>query len=71
MEGMPIAPFLLFTTIGAGLWTALLASAGYWLGANFRQVEAYLDPASYGVLAVMVVLYVWRVGTQKGQRATT
>lgn len=71
MEGMPLAPFLLFTTIGAGLWTALLASAGYWLGANFRQVETYLDPASYVVLAVIVVLYVWRVVTHKGQRAPT
>jgi membrane protein DedA with SNARE-associated domain len=68
---MPLAPFLLFTTIGAGLWAALLASAGYWLGANFRQVEAYLDPVSYGVLAVIVVLYVWRVVTHKGQRAPT
>jgi hypothetical protein len=47
----PLAPFLLFTTIGAGLWTALLASAGYGLGANFRQAEAYFDPSSYVVLA--------------------
>jgi membrane protein DedA with SNARE-associated domain len=70
IEGMPVVPFLLFTTIGAGLWTAILASAGYWLGANFRQVEGYLDPALYGVLAVIVVLYVWRVITHKGQRAS-
>lgn len=71
IAGMPLAPFLLFTTIGAGLWTALLAYAGYWLGAQFRQVEAYLDPASYVVLAGLVVLYVWRVITHKGQRGTT
>ena len=71
IEGMPLAPFLLFTTIGAGLWTALLASAGYGLGANFRQVEAYLDPTSYVVLAVIVGLYVWRVVTHKSQRTTT
>jgi membrane protein DedA with SNARE-associated domain len=71
IEGMPLAPFLLFTTIGAGLWTTLLASAGYGFGANFRQVEAYLDPASYVVLAVLVGLYVWRVVAHKGQRATT
>jgi membrane protein DedA with SNARE-associated domain len=71
IERMPLAPFLLFTTIGTGLWTAILTSAGYWLGANFRQVEGYLDPASYGVLAVIVVLYVWRVVTHKGQRSAT
>jgi membrane protein DedA with SNARE-associated domain len=63
IEGMPLSPFLLCTAIGAGLWTALLASVGYGLGANFRQVEAYLDPASYVVLAVLVGLYVWRVVT--------
>jgi membrane protein DedA with SNARE-associated domain len=71
IEGMSLATFLLFTAIGAGLWTALLAYAGYWLGANFQQVETYLDPASYVVLAIIVVLYVWRVVTHKGQRGTT
>lgn len=70
LEGMPLVPFLLYTTLGAGLWTALLTLAGYWLGANFRQVEAYLDPASYVVLAGIVGLYIWRVVTHKGQRAT-
>ena len=68
IEGMALAPFLLYTTIGTGLWTAVLASAGYWLGANFQQVEAYLDPVSYVVLAVIAGLYVWRVVTHKGQR---
>jgi membrane protein DedA with SNARE-associated domain len=69
IEGMALVPFLVYTTIGAGLWTAVLACAGYWLGANFQQVEAYLDPASYVVLAGLAGLYVWRVITQKGQRS--
>jgi membrane protein DedA with SNARE-associated domain len=71
IEGMALVPFLCYTAMGAGLWTALLTCAGYWLGANFRQIEVYLDPASYVVLAGLVVLYIWRVVTQKGQRATT
>jgi membrane protein DedA with SNARE-associated domain len=66
IDGMPLALFLLYTTIGTGLWTALLTLAGYGLGANFRQVERYLDPASYVVLAVIVVLYVRRVIKHKG-----
>jgi membrane protein DedA with SNARE-associated domain len=65
MERMPLAIFLLFTAMGAGLWTTLLVAAGYGLGANFRQVEAYLDPASYVVLAVLVGLYVWRIVTHQ------
>ena len=71
IETMPLVPFLLFTTIGAGLWTALLTLTGYWLGANFRQVEAYLDPVSYVVLASIIAIYVWRVVTHKGQPTTT
>jgi membrane protein DedA with SNARE-associated domain len=71
MHGMSLALFLLYTTMGAGLWTALLTLAGYGLGANFHQVATYLDPVSYVVLAVIVVLYLWRVVTHKGQRATT
>lgn len=71
IQGMPLVPFLLFTAIGAGLWTALLAFAGYLLGRNFHQVEAYLDPVSYVVLAVILVFYVWRVVTHKGQQVAT
>jgi hypothetical protein len=44
---------------------------GYRLGANFRQVEAYCGPVSYVVLAIIVVLYLWRIVTHKGQSATT
>ena len=69
MARMPLVPFLGYTTLGAGCWAAVLTGAGYGLGANFRQVEAYLDPASYVVLAIIVGLYVWRVVTHKGPRA--
>jgi membrane protein DedA with SNARE-associated domain len=71
IQGMPLVSFLLFTAIGAGLWTALLAFAGYLLGRNFHQVEAYLDSVSYVVLAVIVVFYVWRVVTHKGKHVAT
>jgi membrane protein DedA with SNARE-associated domain len=71
IEGMALVPFLCYTVLGTALWTALLTGAGYLLGANFRQVETYLDPASYVVLAGIVGLYIWRVVTQKGPHATT
>jgi membrane protein DedA with SNARE-associated domain len=62
---MNLAPFLLFTAIGAGLWTALLASLGYLLGENFGKVEEYLDPVSYFIVAALVGLYVMRVLTHR------
>lgn len=61
IDRMRPASFLACTTAGAGLWATLLASLGYFLGANFRRVEEYLDPASYVVLALVVTLYVVRV----------
>jgi membrane protein DedA with SNARE-associated domain len=58
---MNLAPFLACTAAGAGLWVALLAALGYFLGANFRRVEEYLDPASYFVIGAIVTIYVVRV----------
>lgn len=66
MEKMSLAPFLLYTTIGAGVWTALLATAGYLLGSNFTQAEKYLDPVSWVVLGVIMIAYVVRVIRHKG-----
>ncbi len=62
---MNIAAFLFYSAIGAGLWTALLASAGYLLGAKFEDVGKYLNPASYFVLAAIVVIYLKRVFAAK------
>lgn len=58
---MNLASFLLFTTIGAGIWTTLLAYAGYILGKNFHQVSEYLDIATYIVFGVIIILYLRRV----------
>jgi membrane protein DedA with SNARE-associated domain len=57
---MNIAVFLGYSAIGAALWTALLAYVGYLLGAKFEQVGAYLNPASYVILATVVILYIVR-----------
>lgn len=68
IDRMNLLSFLLFTTIGASIWTAVLAYAGYLLGSNFRAVEDYLDPAIYVVLGAVVVLYVVRVIRHTGER---
>ncbi|HKH46556.1 MAG TPA: DedA family protein [Thermoanaerobaculia bacterium] len=58
---MNLVGFLAYTTVGSALWVALLAYLGHLLGANFKQVDKYLDPASWVVLGGLVVMYVWRV----------
>lgn len=62
---MHLASFLLFTSIGAGIWTTLLAVAGYALRANFGQIGEYLDIATYIVFGTIAVLYLWRVFNYK------
>jgi membrane protein DedA with SNARE-associated domain len=68
---MNIALFLLYTAIGASLWTALLVFAGYILGAKFEEVGEYLNPASYVVLAAILLMYFIRVlrGSRKKNHA--
>ena len=61
IDRMNIFSFLFFTTIGAAIWTSILAFAGYTLGTNFRDVEKYLDPVLYVVFGVIIVVYLWRV----------
>lgn len=61
---MPLLPFLIYSTLGMGVWTTFLAVAGYVLTSNFTQIEKYLDVFTYFVLGVLLVLYVYRIFTQ-------
>ncbi len=64
---MNLGSFLLFTAIGASVWTSILAYAGYILGTNFRQIGEYLDVATYIVFGTIIVFYLWRVFNYKKQ----
>ena len=57
--------FLIASTIGTALWTAILAGAGYKLQENFEDVGKVIGPVSNVVLITLVVLYVWRLATHK------
>jgi membrane protein DedA with SNARE-associated domain len=58
---MPWSVFLLWTTLGTVIWTALLAVAGYLLAAEYRRVERWLDPATAVLFCALIVIYLWRV----------
>jgi membrane protein DedA with SNARE-associated domain len=63
---MNFLTFLVYTSIGTGLWAAWLAYLGFLLGSNFTKVGEYLDPASWIVFGAIAVLYVVRVVRHKG-----
>lgn len=61
--GMGLSRFLLFTTLGGGLWTAILAGAGYLLEDSYDRVADYLNPVATLVVAGILITYLYRVAT--------
>ncbi|CAA9445809.1 MAG: Alkaline phosphatase [uncultured Rubrobacteraceae bacterium] len=64
---MPLARFVVLTTIGSALWNAVLIGAGVFLGANWALVQDWIGSYSNTVLvvatvavAVFLVLYYFR-----------
>ena len=57
----PLPVFLLASTSGALIWNIILTSAGYLLHEHYELVEVILDPLSYIVLALVVVIYLVRL----------
>ena len=53
---MPVAQFLLYTTLGSLLWNSIFVLAGYYLGENWHYVEQYASVFQYIVIGIVVVL---------------
>ena len=61
IAGMPLGSFLLYSAAGTILWTALLATAGYFLESQYDKVAQWLNPISNVVIAIIVLGYLYRV----------
>lgn len=60
---MRLLRFLFYTSLGTFVWTMLLTLAGYMLGSQYTDVESWMMPFSNGVIAVIVLIYLYRVIT--------
>ncbi|UXE59918.1 MAG: DedA family protein [Woronichinia naegeliana WA131] len=69
INGMPLLPFTLYSTIGTTLWVGLLAIAGYKLGDHYELVEKYLDPVSKIVLVSLVIFLILWIFRKRLRRA--
>ena len=52
---MKMAPFLLYTTLGAGIWNIILALMGYFAHGQQEVINRYSSEISYGILALCVL----------------
>jgi len=53
--------FIVYSTLGSVLWTALLAFGGYILESQYEKGSDYLDPISRAVIALIIIVYVYRL----------
>ncbi|RYE61391.1 MAG: DedA family protein [Oxalobacteraceae bacterium] len=65
LSRMSLPVFLLASTTGALIWNTFLTMAGYLLHEHYEVIEVVLDPLSYIVLGLVVVLYLLKVATWK------
>jgi membrane protein DedA with SNARE-associated domain len=65
MNRMPLGKFLLYTTLGSGLWTALLGYAGVVLGENWEDVliliKKYQLATTVGLIIAVILFFALRI----------
>ncbi|MFI7573602.1 DedA family protein [Micromonospora sp. NPDC049497] len=67
---MPIAEFILFTTLGSGVWNTLIVALGYALGSRWKDVDRYSSWFNYAIFAVFAVMVVsWAMKKIRKRRA--
>lgn len=61
VSDMSFVKFLIYTSLGTAIWTALLAGVGFALGSEYQQIGDWLGPPTNAVIAGLLLWYVWRV----------
>ena len=61
LSRMSLVRFVLYTTVGAGIWIVVLALLGYFVGANETMVSEYLHDATLIALVAVagLILFYW------------
>ncbi len=68
INGMPLLPFTLYSTVGTTLWVGFLTAIGYKLGNNYELVDEYLGPVSKIVLASLIIFFLLWVARKRLRR---
>jgi membrane protein DedA with SNARE-associated domain len=63
IAGMDLTKFLIYSGLGTVVWTGFLLAGGYLLEERYQEVQAWLNPVTNAILAVLVAWYLYRVVT--------
>ncbi|MGE0667186.1 MAG: DedA family protein [Sphingomonadales bacterium] len=61
--GMRIGKFLVYSSAGTVVWTAVLAGCGWLLGDGYDKAGAWINPVSTAIVGAILVWYLYRVAT--------
>jgi membrane protein DedA with SNARE-associated domain len=71
---MPLGRFVVYSTVGALIWSTILLWAGTMLGENWQDIRHALQPfdllIAVGVVALVVLFVWWRLGMPGRRRDT-
>ena len=62
---MNMLKFLAYTSIGSGIWVAILISLGYFIGGNEQLIKEYLHIIIVGLLVFLAIAALFYVRYQK------
>ncbi|WP_446216700.1 DedA family protein [Micromonospora sp. IBHARD004] len=67
---MPLGEFVLLTTLGSGVWNALIVGLGFALGSQWQQVDRYSNWFNYAIFLVFGIMIVsWSAKKIRKRRA--
>jgi len=67
LSNMPIAPFVIYTTVGAGIWVIILTLLGYLIGQNQDLIQQYLHQIVILTLVIIGIATSIYIRVQKGK----
>lgn len=62
---MNIFKFSIYTSLGAGIWVAILTFLGYFLGDNSELISAYLKQITFITIVSIVILTIFYIKKKK------
>lgn len=67
---MDIRVFVIFTSLGAGIWALVLTLLGYFIGENQAVIDKYLKEITAITVILLFVLGIWYYNYQKKKSRT-